>query len=427
MDQEHFKDTLRDFCIQEGFHIIIVKADKSKYTAEGATVGCEWRIHASVLQDGTTWAIKSIRAAEHGCNGVKSYNPLANAEWVSKKLIDDIRADPTITGESIQKKLMERYGLNMKKSTLYRMRDKSLKLINGGHDTSYGLLPTYCEVVKLTNPGSYAICAWTTMDTPEKPLQFKSLFVSFSAQFKGLIAGCRSLIGVDGTHLKGNYGDVLLSAIAVDGNNEILLVVVGVVESENKERDHETWARYRFDPRVSNDENTSNFVESFNSTLGIHRNNPVLSLLEGIRRMSMVRHATRAQITDSWPDDGICPNIRQRLKVLKKQSRFCEAFASSAKAQYEVRDGRTYLPINLIDRTCKCGQWQISGIPCKHVIRAIITANKNPSDYVSHWFTVANYKVAYGLPILPITDPEQWPTLECPTLEPPTLKRSIGR
>ncbi|XP_074282602.1 protein FAR1-RELATED SEQUENCE 6-like [Silene latifolia] len=240
MDQEHFKDTLRDFCIQEGFHIIIVKADKSRYTAECATVGCEWRIHASVLQDGTTWAIKSIRAAEHGCNGVKSYNPLANAEWVSNKLIEDIRADPVITRESIQKKLMERYGLNMKKSTLYRMRDKALQLINGGHDTSYGLLPTYCEVVKLTNPGSYAICAWTTMDTPEKPLQNKSLFVSFSAQFKGLIAGCRSLIGVDGTHLKGNYGGVLLSAIAVDGNNEIFPVAVGVVESENKE----SWSNF---------------------------------------------------------------------------------------------------------------------------------------------------------------------------------------
>ena len=46
--------------------------------------------------------------------------------------------------------------------------------------------------------------------------------------------------------------------------------------------DHELWARYRFNPIVCNDENTSNFVESFNATLGVHRNNPVLTMLEGI-------------------------------------------------------------------------------------------------------------------------------------------------
>ncbi|XP_074306598.1 uncharacterized protein LOC141641850 [Silene latifolia] len=329
------------------------------------------------------------------------------------------------------------YELNMKTSTMYRMREKALSLINGGHDESYALLPAYVEMIKETNPDSYAICAWTVMNTPEKPLQFKSLFVSFNAQFRGLIEGCRSLIGVDGTHLMGNHGGVLLSAITMDGNNEIFPVAVGVVEAENKETwsnffdilskcflkvgektgpsyqigrrelsqhwtkydlyvtegfvqdicakiskkttlgwfmdlgNHEHWARYMFDPRVSNDENISNFVESFNNTLGVHRNNPVLSLLEGIRRISMVRHATRQHVAESWPDDGICPNIRDRLRVLKKESKFCEAFSSSAKACYEVRDGRTYLPVSLTNRTCKC---------------------------------VAKYKAAYGLSILPIPD-----------------------
>ena len=234
MDRDHFKDILKDFCIQEGFHIIVVKSDKFRYTAECATLGCTWRIHSSVLPDGSTWAIKSIRNAVHGCAGVGDYNPLANAEWVSKKLIDDVRANPAITGESIQKLLRERYGLRMKTSTLYRMRDKALELINGGHDESYRLLAAYCEVVKIYNPGSYAHCAWTTMNTPERSLQFKSLFVSFHAQFRGLIAGCRPLIGVDGTHLKGNHGGVLLAAVAVDGNNEIFPVAVGIVDCEDK-------------------------------------------------------------------------------------------------------------------------------------------------------------------------------------------------
>lgn len=45
--------------------------------------------------------------------------------------------------------------------------------------------------------------------------------------------------------------------------------------------DHERWTKYAFDPKIACDHNTSNFVESFNSTLGVHRDMPILSALEG--------------------------------------------------------------------------------------------------------------------------------------------------
>lgn len=46
--------------------------------------------------------------------------------------------------------------------------------------------------------------------------------------------------------------------------------------------DPSTWSKHKFDPNVCNDSNTSNFVESFNSTLGVDRYRPVLTLLEGM-------------------------------------------------------------------------------------------------------------------------------------------------
>lgn len=45
--------------------------------------------------------------------------------------------------------------------------------------------------------------------------------------------------------------------------------------------DPSTWSKHKFDPNVCNDTNSSNFVESFNSTLGIDRCRPILTLLEG--------------------------------------------------------------------------------------------------------------------------------------------------
>ena len=43
------------------------------------------------------------------------------------------------------------------------------------------------------------------------------------------------LIGVDGTHLKETYGCILLSAVALDANNEIFSLACAVVSVEDKE------------------------------------------------------------------------------------------------------------------------------------------------------------------------------------------------
>ncbi|KAL2896957.1 putative transposase for insertion sequence element, partial [Bienertia sinuspersici] len=44
--------------------------------------------------------------------------------------------------------------------------------------------------------------------------------------------------------------------------------------------DQSRWTRHKFDPKICSEKNKSNFVESFNATLGIDRCRPVLILLE---------------------------------------------------------------------------------------------------------------------------------------------------
>ncbi|KAL2898648.1 Hemoglobin-haptoglobin-binding protein A, partial [Bienertia sinuspersici] len=145
-----------------------------------------------------------------------------------------------------------------------------------------------------------------------------------------------SLIGLDGTHLKGNYVGILLFTIALDANNEIFPIAYSIISIENEENwfeffwhlynmveeDGETdWAiisdrqknlsrnfekdfqgpliyiLFWRDSKATNpftfikrlrkvgkspiicDTNTSNFIESFNSTLGFDRCRPILTLL----------------------------------------------------------------------------------------------------------------------------------------------------
>ncbi|XP_021754532.1 uncharacterized protein LOC110719860 [Chenopodium quinoa] len=55
----------------------------------------------------------------------------------------------------------------------------------------------------------------------------------------------------------------------------------------------ERWTRWKFDLTLKSDESTNNFVESFNSTTGVDRTYPILTLLKGVKRITMVRHSTR--------------------------------------------------------------------------------------------------------------------------------------
>lgn len=47
--------------------------------------------------------------------------------------------------------------------------------------------------------------------------------------------GCRPFLGVDGCFLKGAYGGMFLSVVALDGNNGVLPLAACIAEAENKD------------------------------------------------------------------------------------------------------------------------------------------------------------------------------------------------
>ena len=235
MDKKHFKDTLKDYAIQEGFAINVLAADNKRYTGTCYAENCSWRIHASRLPDEKTWAIKKIEPSVHTCRGLETYNPLCDVKWASAKLMEDIRANPDIPGKALNELLFQRYGIYMKQSTLYTMKNYTVDKLFGGHDESYRDIPAYTRIICDTNPESKAYSSYVESESIPRQLLFSSVFISLTAMWKGFLAGCRPLIGVDGTHLKGNYGGVLLSAVALDANNEIFPVAYAVVSVEDKD------------------------------------------------------------------------------------------------------------------------------------------------------------------------------------------------
>ena len=89
-------------------------------------------------------------------------------------------------------------------------------------------------MIRVTNVGSKMILQIEITEPNTQP-KFKRMYARYNAQKVGFLGGCRPLVGLDGCHLKGKFGEHILSATARDGNDNIFLVVLGVVEQENKD------------------------------------------------------------------------------------------------------------------------------------------------------------------------------------------------
>ncbi|XP_056685733.1 uncharacterized protein [Spinacia oleracea] len=496
-DREAFLDVLKDYCIQEGFGLSVEKADSRRYTAVCAIEGCDWRIHASKMVDKMSWAIKSL-TGEHKQCGRLEVNPIVTTKW-----------------------------LQVNKRLFYKVKAVAKEIIHGIFSESYALLPRYAEMIKETNPGSYALITWHNDGGNVDP-RFKACFFSFGAQVRGFLKGCRPIIGIDGAHLSGYFKGILLSALGIDGNNEIFLLAYGVVDTESQESwtyfmrnlralfqregcnkddwtfisdrmrgvdlavhenfpkatrrccsQHlymncknggwsgelfhklfwiaanaynpyvynkamekitdfdpratqyldtctEQWSRHQFEPEVCCDHNTTNFVESFNAVTKPYRDLPVLRLFEAIREWSMQRIGVRFDKAADMEPQHLTEHAKVELELRTAESRFCYSTACGG-GEYEVREGHVKFPVNIDRRTCGCGVWQVSGIPCKHGLRVIYNQRLDPLDFVSHFFKGAAYKLAYAEHMHPMPDPTQWPEFNLPTINPPGIKRTAGR
>lgn len=64
-------------------------------------------------------------------------------------------------------------------------------------------------------------------------IHFDRFVLSFPALRDGFKLGCRPFIGIDGCYVKGPFKGILLSAVTLDGNNDIQPFTVCVCETES--------------------------------------------------------------------------------------------------------------------------------------------------------------------------------------------------
>ena len=185
----------------------------------------------------------------------------------------------------------------------------------------------------------------------------------------------------------------------------------------------EMWARHAYDPRIKIDHVTNNMTESFNQWVGDLRAKPALTMLDGIRIKIMGRLNKRFEKANTL-DSLVTPKIKKTLDLIQQDSRFCKVIAAGDD-EYQVVDGFTTFVVNLIVKTCACGYWKISGLPCKHAAACIMHKRANVEIYCDEYLTSFTYLKAYGEIIHPLPNLNDINADE--EVEPPILRRLPGR
>ena len=106
---------------------------------------------------------------------------------------------------------------------------------NDAFVTEYSYLRCYAQMIINTNPGSVAV---VQSESVGEPPHFKRIFICLQACAQGFMQGCRGIVGLDGCHLKGPFGGIMLGAVSLDANLQFFPLAYAIVEVEDKD----SWA-----------------------------------------------------------------------------------------------------------------------------------------------------------------------------------------
>ncbi|KAG8371475.1 hypothetical protein BUALT_Bualt13G0091400 [Buddleja alternifolia] len=185
------------------------------------------------------------------------------------------------------------------------------------------------------------------------------------------------------------------------------------------------WSRSNFRTSPKCDILLNNICESFNAAILEARGNPLLSMVESIRVYLMKRFQSKRQLMGKWIE-SICPKILKRMEKLKDNTRSCISTYAGA-AKFEVRDMYGQYSVNIQQKSCSCRRWDLCGIPCSHGMSAIMSAQREPEEYVDLYYSVNTYHRAYAYVINPVNGPSEWPNAGKGPIAPPGDIKLPGR
>ncbi|KAK3130033.1 hypothetical protein QOZ80_6BG0488050 [Eleusine coracana subsp. coracana] len=187
------------------------------------------------------------------------------------------------------------------------------------------------------------------------------------------------------------------------------------------------WARCEFSTVSKCDYVTNNLAETFNNWIRHDRSLPPIDLLDTIRQKLMEKLHVRRGLAAKL-NGKVLPHIKKELHAKSRGQvgyvvhKGHDLTAEIAGVHKDLSPWRH--TVDLKTRECNCNRWQLTGIPCTHVL-SLICAHRNLviEDYVDNFYSAAKFKATYEGWIPPMPDKTQWEQVDVGfKLWPPLLK-----
>ena len=185
------------------------------------------------------------------------------------------------------------------------------------------------------------------------------------------------------------------------------------------------WSRHAFCSRSKSGMLLNNICESFNNVLVEARGKPIISLMEWIRRYVMQRSAAKREGLGKFKG-VLMPAITKMIEKNSKEIYGLRVIPVDV-FEFEVDDDDKSYVVNLTNRTCLCGSWNLIGIPCKHAMACILIRKLDASEFVHEAYLVETYAKTYGPKFYGMPGREMWPTTTLAQPLPPPFRKMPGR
>ncbi|GJX76258.1 transposase, MuDR, MULE transposase domain protein [Tanacetum coccineum] len=365
--------------LSEGFQYLTDRSDPERcYLKCYNFAECDWYLRATLWDNTKKFYITYLNDV-HTCSKTQTYPNHRNA---NKKVI----------GHLLTPKLQDR-------SRVLRGKDIQQDILS-----EYKIHISYQQAMKGKHYGTV-----TRIKTDDNGV-FEMLFIAIGASIRTFLNYLRPVLMIDAAHLKGLYKGTNLVAVAMDGNNQIVPIAFGICKGETgmflialaveKEfplafhvHEHTTeWFR----PDAH--EQAFQIVGAVNACSVIYRKEPVLKLAETYRAM-----------VQECKYDVRNNRLGSKQSGKKKMKSATWVVKGVNAYQYEVSDGQYIREVNFQTGICGCRKWQLSGLPCGHVIA--ITRYLGLTDclnYVADWFKKPKYQGTYSESIHSLGNMQQW-------------------
>ncbi|XP_060973682.1 uncharacterized protein LOC133038971 [Cannabis sativa] len=338
--------------------------------------------------------------------------------------------------KDIQRDMFDEYGIKMSYEKAWRCREKAVMYKRGTPAESYTKLYGYFYMperiihidgtfLKTKYGGTLLVAVAYDANNQLFPVAFAIVdsenhdsWKYFLRKLKEAIGPVENLMFISDRHQSIEHAvDVVFpeachsyawNKTECDRHFEVLKQMYPAIATYVEQIGFEKWAR-PYCPGDRYNIMTSNAAESFNKVTEEFRKYPVTILVDFIRFTLQNWFASRLEKASKCATP-LATTFENDLKDQHKDGMFRSVLRNGAQL-FNVGtspQGERGGDVNLVERTCTCGLFQMLKIPCPHACAAAVSQNVSVYTLCSPYYTKETWKKTYDATINIVGEEDEW-------------------